>query len=52
MNLINHLDLLDDKEYIYVLSTEYKTGYEDGNDISIFDTEEWEQVTPELHISM
>ena len=44
MNLINHLDLLDDKEYIYVLSTEYKTGYEDGNDISIFDTEEWEHL--------
>jgi len=44
MNLIDHLDLLDNKEYIYVLSTEYKSGYEDGNDISIFDTEEWEHL--------
>lgn len=44
MNPINHLDLLDNKEYIYVLSTEYNSGYEDGNDLSIFETEEWEHL--------
>ena len=44
MNTINHLDLLDNKEYIYVLSTEYNNGYEDGNDLSIFETEEWEHL--------
>jgi len=41
---IKHLDLTNDKNYIYVLSMEYLDNYKNTIDLSIFNIEEWEHL--------